>query len=148
LIAEAKAAYANRLNHNDVGWGQDGSVAALSGLTDGAARILEVKCANSHAGYRWPATWGPNYDWLPNQNHGGNLLETTQLMLLQSDSLESGGAIRVLPTWPKDWDVDFQLHERGNTTVHCVAKGGKIVTLEVTPASGEKDVVLGEGWSR
>ena len=52
---------------------------------------------NSHPAYRWPATWGPNFDWLPDQNHGGNLLETTQLMLLQS----VGDKILLLPAWPK-----------------------------------------------
>lgn len=142
LIAEAKAAYANRRNHLDVGWGYDGNVAALLGMTDEAARILRVKCANSRPGYRWPATWGPNFDWLPDQNHGGNLLNTTNLMLLQSDPIEEGGAIRLLPAWPKEWDVDFKLRATGNTTVHCRTKAGKIVELKVTPASRRKDVVL------
>ena len=80
--------------HDDALWA---TKAALLGLTDEAARILNKKCANSREGYRWPATWGPNFDWLPDQNHGGNLLETTQLMLLQSD----GEKIRLLPAWPK-----------------------------------------------
>ncbi|HWA84538.1 MAG TPA: hypothetical protein VG820_13935, partial [Fimbriimonadaceae bacterium] len=146
LLAEAKAAYADRLNHLDVGWGYDGNVAALLGMTDEAARILKVKCRNSHAGYRWPATWGPNFDWLPDQNHGGNLLNTANLMLLQSEPLEEGGAIRLLPAWPKAWDVDFNLHAAGNTTVHCRTKGGKIVELEVTPESRRKDVVMPKGW--
>ncbi|HVT11277.1 MAG TPA: DUF5703 domain-containing protein [Fimbriimonadaceae bacterium] len=146
LLAEAKAAYADRLNHLDVGWGYDGNVAALLGMTDEAARILKVKCRNSHAGYRWPATWGPNFDWLPDQNHGGNLLNTANLMLLQSEPLEEGGAIRLLPAWPKNWDVDFKLHAAGNTTVHCRTQGGKIVELEVTPASRRKDVVMPPGW--
>ena len=115
-LEEARAAYAHPANHLDVGWGYDGNCAALLGLTDEAARILKVKCANSHPAYRWPATWGPNFDWLPDQNHGGNLLETTQLMLLQSD----GDTIRLLPAWPKDWDVQFKLHAPRNTTVECV----------------------------
>ena len=145
-LEEARRAYAHRLNHNDVGWGYDGNAAALLGLTDEAARILEIKCANSHAGYRWPATWGPNYDWLPDQNHGGNLLNTTNLMLLQSEPLEVGGAIRLLPAWPKTWDVDFRLHAPGNTIVTCQTKGGRIVKLDVTPESRKKDVILPQGW--
>ena len=99
------AAYAHRLNHLDVGWGYDGNCAALLGLTDEAARILKVKCANSHPAYRWPATWGPNFDWLPDQDHGSNLLETTQLMLLQSD----GDKIRLLPAWPKQLGRSVQV---------------------------------------
>lgn len=148
LLAEARKAYANRKNHLDVGWGYDGNAAALLGLTDEAARILRVKCGNSNPLYRWPATWGPNFDWLPDQNHGGNLLKTTNLMLLQASSLEEGGAIRVLPAWPTKWDVSFKLHAPGNTTVECEARGGRITRLVVTPASRAKDVIWPEGWAR
>ena len=104
-LEEARAAYAARHNHLDCGWGYDGNCAALLGLTDEAARILKVKCANSHPAYRWPATWGPNFDWLPDQNHGGNLLETTQLMLLQS----VGDKILLLPAWPKRLGRELQV---------------------------------------
>jgi hypothetical protein len=137
-LEEARAAYAHRANHLDNGWGYDGNCAALLGLTDEAARILRVKCANSHAGYRWPATWGPNFDWLPDQNHGGNLLNTTHLMLLQSD----GDKIRLLPAWPRDWDVSFKLHAPGNTTVQCVYRAGKVEKLTVTPSARASDVIL------
>jgi len=146
LLDEAKAAYAHRLNQNDVGWGYDGNAAALLGMTDEAARILKVKCANSNSKYRWPASWGPNYDWIPDQNHGGNLLNTANLMLLQGESLEQGGAIRVLPSWPQGWNVDFKLHAPGNTIVHCVAKEGTILELTVSPLSRLKDVIWPNGW--
>jgi hypothetical protein len=136
-LEEARAAYAHRANHLDNGWGYDGNCAALLGLTDEAARILKVKCSNSNAPYRWPATWGPNFDWLPDQNHGGNLLNTTYLMLLQSD----GDKIRLLPAWPKDWDVSFKLHASANTTVQCVYRGGKVEKLIVTPSARASDVI-------
>jgi hypothetical protein len=136
-LEEAVAAYTHRLNHLDVGWGYDGNAAALLGLADEAARILKVKAANSHPAYRWPATWGPNFDWLPDQDHGSNLLETTQLMLLQAD----GDAIRLLPAWPKQWDVQFKLHAPHGTTVECVYRGGRIEQLRVEPQSRRKDVV-------
>jgi hypothetical protein len=137
-LDEARAAYAHRANHLDNGWGPDGNCAALLGLTDEAVRILQVKCANSNPAYRWPATWGPNYDWLPDQNHGGNLLETTDLMLLQSD----GDKIRLLPAWPKAWDVSFKLHAAGNTTVECIYRDGKVEKLNVTPPGRASDVIL------
>lgn len=136
-FSEAKAACDHRVNHLDVGWGYDGNCAALLGMADEAARILKVKCANSNPGYRWPATWGPNFDWVPDQNHGGNLLETTQLMLLQSD----GDVIRLLPAWPKGWDVRFKLHSTHGTTVECDYRGGHIERLRVEPESRRKDVV-------
>ncbi len=136
-LAEAVATYTHRLNHLDVGWGYDGNAAALLGLTDEAARILKVKAANSNPAYRWPATWGPNFDWLPDQDHGSNLLETTQLMLLQAD----GDVVRLLPAWPKRWDVHFKLHAPHATTVECVYRGGRIEQLRVEPESRRKDVV-------
>jgi hypothetical protein len=137
-LEEARAANARRANHQDNGWGYDGNCAALLGLTDEATRILRVKCANSNPAYRWPATWGPNFDWLPDQNHGGNLLNTTDLMLLQSD----GDKIRLLPAWPKDWDVSFKLHAAANTAVECVYRGGKVEKLTVTPSARASDVIL------
>ncbi len=133
----ARATYAHRINHLDVGWGYDGNCAALLGLREEAARIMKVKCANSNPAYRWPATWGPNFDWLPDQNHGGNLLETTQLMLLQY----VGRKIWLLPAWPEDWDVHFKLHAPYRTVVECNYRRGKIVDLKVTPDSRAKDVV-------
>jgi len=137
-LEEARAAYAGRYNHLDCGWGYDGNCAALLGLTEEAARILKIKCANSHPAYRWPATWGPNFDWLPDQNHGGNLLETAQLMLLQP----VGDKILLLPAWPKSWDVDFKLHAPRNTVVECVYRDGKIRRLVVSPESRRADLVL------
>lgn len=145
-LDEAKRAYAHRGSHLDTGWGYDGNVAALLGMTEEASRILRVKCRNSNPAYRWPATWGPNYDWLPDQNHGGNLLNTVNLMLLQADPIESGGAIRLLPAWPRQWDVEFKLHAPGRTTVVCVARGGTLVRVEVVPKSRAKDLVLPAGW--
>ncbi|MCC6125553.1 MAG: hypothetical protein IT426_11365 [Pirellulales bacterium] len=135
-IEIARAAYAHRRNHLDAGWGYDGTCAALLGLTDEAARIMKVKCANSHPAYRWPATWGPNFDWLPDQDHGSSLLVMAQFMLLQCD----GDKIMLLPAWPKDWDVSFKLHAPKNTTVECVYRRGKIEKLEVVPPEREKDV--------
>ena len=134
----ARDTYALRGSHKlDVGWGPDGNCAAVLGMTDEAARILEERCTNSNPQYRWPATWGPNFDWLPDQNHGGNLLNTAQLMLMQSD----GRKILLFPAWPGNWDVDFKLHAPYQTTVEGTLRGGKLVRLKVTPKSRTKDVV-------
>jgi hypothetical protein len=143
LLEEARVSYERRRNKLPVGWGYDGNVAALLGLSDEAARILALKCANSHPAYRWPATWGPNFDWLPDQNHGGNLLMTTQLMLLQA----AGDKIRLLPAWPKDWDVRFKLHAPAQTTVEATVIGGKITQLKVTPESRRKDIITNPAFT-
>jgi hypothetical protein len=136
MLEEARNAYLLRGSHNDVGWGYDSNAAAVLGLTDEAARILKVKILNSRNGYRWPATWGPNFDWLPDQCHGGNLMNTVHLMLLQGN----GDRILLLPAWPKEWDVSFKLHAPRNTTVECVYRAGKIEKLVVTPKERLKDI--------
>lgn len=134
----ARDTYQYRGSHKlDIGWGPDGNCAAVLGITDEAVRILEEKCTNSNPNYRWPATWGPNFDWLPDQNHGGNLLNTAQLMLMQAD----GRKILLFPAWPKDWDVDFKLHAPYQTTVEVRLRSGKLVRLQVTPKSRRQDVV-------
>jgi hypothetical protein len=141
MLDEARNAYQLRGSHNDVGWGYDSNAAALLGMTDEAARIMKVKLANSNAAYRWPATWGPNFDWLPDHCQGGNLMVTINYMLLQ----HSGDKILLLPAWPKDWDVSFKLHAPRQTTVECVYRGGKIVKLKVFPKERRKDIRLPSG---
>lgn len=141
MLEEARNAYRLRGSHNDVGWGYDGNAAPLLGMTDEAARILKVRISNSNAAYRWPATWGPNFDWLPDQCHGGNLMASVNYMLLQ----HSGDKILLLPAWPKDWDVSFKLHAPRQTTVEVVYRGGKIEKLDVLPKERRKDITLPAG---
>jgi hypothetical protein len=51
------------------------------------------------------------------------------------------GKLNLFPAWPAEWDVDFKLHAPGKTIVEGVLKGGKLVSLKVTPKSREKDIV-------
>ncbi|HOW65412.1 MAG TPA: hypothetical protein P5186_22170 [Candidatus Paceibacterota bacterium] len=75
------------------------------------------------------AFWGPNYDWTPDQDHGGVLMKTLQSMLLQTD----GQKIFVLPAWPKEWNVEFKLHAPQQTVVEGVFRNGNMASLKVTP---------------
>ena len=68
----------------------------------------------------FPAFWGPNYDWTPDQDHGGVLMKAFQAMLLQTE----GRQIFLLPAWPKEWDVEFKLHAPQQTIVEGVVRGG------------------------
>ena len=122
--------------HN--GWGYDGNVAALLGLAEEAAISLKGKCANSHPAFRFPATWGPNFDWLPDQNHGGNLMTMTQLMLMQP----VGRRILLLPAWPPGWDVSFRLHAPGHTIIEGRVEGNKVTQLVVEPDSRRADIEI------
>jgi len=129
--------FAARIEKSAQGWQQSAVQAAMLGLTSEAKGMLVQNAANSNGGMRFPAIWGPNYDWLPDQCHGGNLLNTTQSMLLQAD----GKKIFLFPAWPKEWDVSFKLHAPLNTTVEGELRGGKVTTLKVTPQSRAADVV-------
>ncbi len=122
------------------GWCYDGQCAALLGLTDEAKKQLMTKVRNSHRNFRFPAMWGPNFDWLPDQDHGGNILLTLQQMIMNAD----GDKIYLLPAWPKDWNVHFKLHAPRRTTVEGRVRDGKLADLVVTPAERRKDVVVTE----
>lgn len=105
--------YNNRLVRNAVGWTQDGQQAARLGLTEEAKENILAKIRNKHPNHRFPVYWGPNFDWTPDQNHGGNMLLTLQEMILQS----YGNDVYVLPAFPKDWNVSFRLHTIGNNWI-------------------------------
>lgn len=128
--------FEKRLHPNYRGWGQCPIQAALLGLTE------QVKPENhfiaKHAGSRFPAFWGPNFDWIPDQTHGGVACMALQSMIVQPD----GNKILVLPAWPKEWDVDFKLSAPKNTVVEGVFKEGKLKSLKVTPESRRADVVV------
>ncbi|MCX7827195.1 MAG: hypothetical protein N2689_16825, partial [Verrucomicrobiae bacterium] len=118
------------------GWCYDGQCAALLGMTDEAKKQILHKVRNSHRNFRFPAMWGPNFDWLPDQDHGGNILLTLQHMILNAD----GDKIYVLPAWPKDWNLHFKLHAPRRTAVEGRVRDGKVMDLKVTPAERRKDV--------
>ncbi|HRI43664.1 MAG TPA: DUF5703 domain-containing protein [Fimbriimonadaceae bacterium] len=134
----AQNTFLSRIEKSNSGWQYDGQCAAIAGLAHEAAKSLLAKVANSNPAYRFPAMWGPNYDWLPDQCHGGNIMSTLQAMLLQADR----GKIYILPAWPRDWDVRFKLWAPGRTVVEAEVRGGTIVRLDVSPAARRKDVVL------
>lgn len=96
------------------GWQYMGNVAAMLGMTDTAAEILRQNCTLQNPGNRFPAMWGAVHDAVPDADHGANIMNLLQLMLLQCD----GGHISLLPAFPKHWRVKFRLY----------APHGKVVT--------------------
>ena len=123
--------YHNRVIKTTSCWSQDGQMAARLGLTDEVKNNVLFKIENSHPGHRFPVYWGPNYDWAPDQDHGGNFLTTIQEMVMQS----YGNTVYMLPAFPKDWDVNFKLYTFGNNTVSGTYKDGKWVEK---PSFGKK----------
>lgn len=105
----ARNAYDCREVKDHWGWQQDGIFAACLGLTDEAKRIVVANFSTKHPDSRFPTYWGPNYDWIPDQDHGSVTMRALQNMLIQSDDK----VIRLLPAWPDAWSVRFKLHTPG-----------------------------------
>jgi len=136
-LAMARATFEKRVNRHNRGWCQDSIQAACLGLGDEAGRLVAARAAQINQGHRFPVMWGPNFDWIPDQDHGVNILTTVQSMLLQSD----GAKLYLLPAWPKDWNAVFKLHAPNNTTVAGEVRDGRVMSLTVTPKSRTADVV-------
>lgn len=119
-----------------VGWKQDLIFAARLGLTDEAKKLALLKMKDS--GRRFPAFWGPGFDWVPDHNWGGSGMIGIQEMLLQAD----GNKLLLLPAWPKEWNVHFKLHAPQQTTVEAALKNGKLTLLNVWPEARKKDIIL------
>ena len=128
----------HRWDSGNSGWWQDDIFAAYLGLADEARRGLVERARNSDKGSRFPAFWGPNFDWVPDQDHGGVMMKTFQSMLLQTE----GDKIFLLPAWPRNWDVSFKLHAPKTTVIEGRVRNGKLVDMKVTPASRRKNVVV------
>lgn len=120
-----------------IGWRQYNIFAARLGLTKDAVELTRLKFADATA-CRFPAFWGPGFDWTPDHNWGGAAMIGLQEMLLQTD----GKKIWLLPAWPAGWNARFKLHAPYNTTVEGVVQNGHIATLKVTPQSRAADIVV------
>jgi Domain of unknown function (DUF5703) len=118
-----------------IGWKQDNIFAARLGLTDEASRLCLLKLRNS--GRRFPAFWGPGFDWTPDHNWGGAGMIGLQEMLMQVQDEK----IYLFPAWPKNWNVHFKLHAAYQTTVEVIFKNGKLEKLDVIPAERKKDII-------
>ncbi len=133
----ARRSFEIRGSKGNRGWQQDETQMALLGLANEARQFVADRFATKHEGSRFPAFWGPNFDWIPDQDHGGNGLMALQTMLLQTD----GRKILLFPAWPADWDVEFKLHAPFRTTVEGLYRAGKLESLKVTPPEREADVI-------
>src|SRR5258708_40272089 len=116
----------------DRGWGQDGTQAAVLGLTNEAQRVVVREfTAYGRQQFRW--FWDPEC--------GGSGMITLQMMLMQCD----GKVILLLPACPAEWTGDFKLHAPYQTTVDGHVENGEITNLQVTPKSTAKDGTIKQG---
>ena len=150
LHEEAQCAFDRRPMQKVGGWFQDAVQAALLGRADEAADLVTAALAPDEAseaqlaqrgfeitpGLRFPGFFGPNADWVPDQDHGCVNSLALQRMLLQTQN----GALRVLPAWPERWNVHFRLHAPGGTVVEAQYEDGRITQQQITPARRQRDV--------
>ena len=100
-------------HRSSIGWKQDNIWAACLGLSDEAYRLTMEKLKDGP--YRFPAFWGPGFDWSPDHNWGGSALIGLEEVLLQEDPVT--GRIITLPAWPKDKPILWKLHAPGGRTI-------------------------------
>jgi hypothetical protein len=116
-------AYVNRTTKQDFCWHQDVIDAVLLGKKEDAKKmILQRAMQKNYSTNRFPAFWNEGYDWTPDVDHGGVMMNALNLMLLQSE----GSDLRILPCFPQNWNVRFKLHAPNNIIVECVYNNGKL----------------------
>ena len=133
----ARNTFAQRVHKETGGWQQNAIQAAYLGMEKEAARLTAINFNTWSEAFRFPTMWGPNFDWIPDQDHGSVALIALQRMLLQYDE----DKLYLFPAWPKEWDVEFKLHAPQKTTIEGVLKNGEITQLKVIPKKREKDIV-------
>ncbi|GGW41929.1 DUF5703 domain-containing protein [Arenibacter certesii] len=119
-----------------VSWTNANVAFARMGMVEKAEEFAYKKLGNGD--YRFPAFWGPGYDWAPDHNWGGTGVVGLQEMLMQT----TDDKIVLLPTWPKNWNANFKLQAPMNTVVEGKVENGKLTDLKVTPESRRKDVIF------
>ncbi|RJP30682.1 MAG: hypothetical protein C4527_09125 [Candidatus Omnitrophota bacterium] len=132
----ARLTFEKRLVKRTGGWTQDPLQAALLGMTEIAKDYTVQNFSTFHDGSRFPAFWGPNFDWIPDQDHGNISMLALQNMLMQCE----GKHILLFPAWPKQWNVTFKLYAPMQTIVEGIYQDGEVKSISVSPASRRNDV--------
>jgi alpha-L-fucosidase 2 len=132
----------NQWNPAVNGWSQEDIFYAYLGDANNAKKAIVRRSKGGDKNSRFPAFWGPNFDWTPDQDHGGVMMKAVQSLALQVD----GEKMYLLPAWPKEWDVNFKLHAPYNTIVECEVKNGIIEYLNVIPEERKADIVFPENF--
>ncbi len=136
----ARRSFEHRRQKGSHGWFPDAILAAHLGLAETAAGYTAGNFSTPHSGSRFPAFWGPNFDWIPDQDHGCVAMIAFESMLLQT----AGRQIILFPAWPKQWDVEFRLHAPHATVIEGVYRKGKLEQVRVTPNERRRDLVIKE----
>lgn len=87
------------------GWQQHGIQAAFLGLKKETFKEIIRNCENTNKNCIFPSFYGPNYDWLPDQDNGSVMNIAITKALVQSNSEK----IFLFPAWDKKLSVSFRL---------------------------------------
>lgn len=87
------------------GWQQHAIQAALLGLKQDAEKEILKNYSNVNKNCMFPSFFGPNYDWLPDQDNGSVANIALSQSLMQYDDEN----IYLFPAWDKKISVDFRL---------------------------------------
>jgi alpha-L-fucosidase 2 len=117
----AISTFATRKFRFNQGWQQSAIQAAYLGLANEASTLVLDKFSHSDKECRFPAFWGPNYDWSPDQDHGSVAMIALQRMVLQYE----GDSLVSFPAWPEEWDVQFRLRAPGGLIAEGSSVAGK-----------------------
>jgi len=116
-----------------IGWKQDNIWAAYIGDSEEAWNLTMKKLVVNEKGpnwdvFRFPAFWGPGFDWMPDHNWGGTAMIGLHAMLMQEDE---DGKIILLPAWPKDQNVHFRLWASRYRQVEVEYRDGEIRSFSI-----------------
>lgn len=125
----AKRTFFLRVHKANGGWQQNSIQAAYLGLADEAKKMIVESFSVWDLNFRFPAFWGPNYDWTPDQDHGSVAMNALQRMIIQYEDNQ----VNLLPAWPKGWDVRFKVNGPDKTTIEGSVENGKVLALKVSP---------------
>lgn len=117
----AQNTFRHRIRYGNQGWRQDAVFAARLGLAEEAFSMCGGALQEKNPECAFPAYWGPNYDWTPDQCHGCVNSVALIQMLLQSGR----EGFQVLPAWPKEIGAEFRLPVYGGKFVRCRYIPGK-----------------------
>lgn len=139
-IETARWAFMRRSFPDTGCWRQDAVHAALLGLTEPATFYVTKNFTDGNlTPARFKGFWGPNYDWIPDFDHGGVTQIALQHMLVQAVD----DKILLFPAWPvRRWNVKFKLHLPRQTTIEGELKDDELVHLVVTPPERRRDVIV------
>ncbi|TWF40371.1 hypothetical protein FHW36_10453 [Chitinophaga polysaccharea] len=118
----ARRTYGAKTHKENGGWQQNSIQAAYLGLAEESGKMIAESFSRWDNDFRFPAFWGPNYDWTPDQDHGCVAMIALQRMLLQYDNED----VQLLPAWPKEWDVRFKLSGPGKSVFEGTVDNGNL----------------------